>query len=56
MGTHGFEMMSGRLRMKNIKLVVINDGISEGESDNAKVEAQVWPMVGLSIGSFIQLI
>jgi len=41
--------------MKNIKLVVRNDSISEN-SEELKVETQVWPMVGLSVGSFIQLI
>ena len=56
MGTHGFEMMSGRLGMKNIKLVVTNNGMSEGESENLKAESHVSPIVGLSVGSFIQLI
>jgi hypothetical protein len=41
--------------MKNIKLVVRNDSISEN-TDELKEESQVWPMVGLSVGSFIQLI
>ena len=41
--------------MKNIKLVVRNDSISES-SEELKEEKQVWPMVGLSVGSFIQLI
>lgn len=41
--------------MKNIKLVVRNDSITEN-SEGLKEETQVWPMVGLSVGSFIQLI
>ncbi|HVO67592.1 MAG TPA: DUF4388 domain-containing protein [Syntrophales bacterium] len=41
--------------MKNIKLVVKNDSIS-GDSGELKEESQVWPMAGLSVGSFIQLI
>ncbi|HYA15531.1 MAG TPA: DUF4388 domain-containing protein [Syntrophales bacterium] len=41
--------------MKNIKLVVKNDSISE-DSEELKEGSQVWPMVGLSVGSFIQLI
>jgi hypothetical protein len=41
--------------MKNIKLVVRNDSISEN-TEELKEESQVWPMVGLSVGSFIQLI
>jgi len=41
--------------MKNIKLVVRNDSISEN-TEEVKEESQVWPMAGLSIGSFIQLI
>ncbi|MEN6320570.1 MAG: DUF4388 domain-containing protein [Syntrophaceae bacterium] len=42
--------------MNNIKLVVTNDGMSEGENDNLKTESHVSPMGGLSVGSFIQLI
>ena len=42
--------------MENIKLVVTNNGMSEGESENLKAESHVSPIVGLSVGSFIQLI
>lgn len=42
--------------MNNIKLVVTNDGISEGENNNLNTESPASPMVGLSVGSFIQLI
>jgi hypothetical protein len=42
--------------MKNIKLVVRSDGMSEGESKNLKVESNFRPMVGLSVSSFVQLI
>jgi hypothetical protein len=48
-------MMPGSLKMKNIKLVVRNDSISEN-IEELKEESQIWPMVGLSVGSFIQLI
>ena len=41
--------------MKNIKLVVRNDSISEN-TEESREESQVWPTVGLSVGSFIQLI
>ena len=53
---YDFEMMSGSLNMKNIKLVVRSDGMSEGESKNLKVESNFRPMVGLSVSSFVQLI
>ena len=46
--------------MKNLKLVVRNDTASEqdtsGQECEPKDEAQVWPMIGLSVGNFIQLI
>ena len=45
----------GESEMKNIKLVVRNDSISEN-TEELMEESQVWPMAGLSVGSFIQLI
>jgi hypothetical protein len=56
MAMYSFEMMSGSLKMNNIKLVVTNDGMPEGEGENLKAESPGSPMAGLSVGSFIQLI